>query len=142
MRALLLFLALTVSAHALTIAEISDQVATANTNWNGLGASLKSEFGAKLRARVREAFDNPQRNFFKNWWLRVTAGQLATGNGLLPANVRVSARTGLDGLLYINADLLTDCQAGETYAAVRTQLQGLPLVRKFDMDWPAPAPFP
>lgn len=136
MRAFLIALLLTVSAHALTISEISDQVAAANTNWNGLSAALKSEFSAKLRARVREAFDNPQRNFFRNWWLRVTAGQLATGNGLLPANVRVSARTGLDGLLYINADLLTDCQAGETYATVRAQLQGLPLVRKLDNEWP------
>lgn len=122
----------------MTLAELSDAVAAANTTWNGLSAALKTEFSGKLRARLREAFDDPQRDFFRKWWLRVTAAQVTAGNALLPPGVRVSARLGLDGLLYVNADLLTDCQPGETYQAAATALKARTLVRKQDNEWPAP----
>lgn len=120
----------------MTLAELSDAVAAANTNWNGLSAAIKTEFSEKLRAKLKEAFDDPQRDFFKLWWLRVTAPQVTAGNALLPPNVRVTARTGLDGLLYINADLLTDCQPGETYAQFETALKLRTLVRKQANEWP------
>lgn len=120
----------------MTLSELSDAVAAANTSWNGLSAALKTEFSAKLRARLREAFDDPQRDFFRKWWLRVTAAQVTGANALLPLNVRVTARLGLDALLYVNADLLTDCQPGETYAQFETALKARTLVRKLEIEWP------
>lgn len=124
----------------MTLQELSDAVAAANTNWNGLSAAIRQEFSDKLRARVREAFDDEQRQWLRKWWLRVTEPQVTGANALLPANVRVSARTGLDGLLYVSADLLTDCGPGETYAQFETALKLRTLVRKEDNEWPAPVP--
>lgn len=124
----------------MTLQELSDAVAAANTNWNGLSAAIRQEFSDKLRARVREAFDDEQRQWLRKWWLRVTAPQVTGANALLPAKVRVSARTGLDGLLYVSADLLTDCGPGETYAQFEVALKQRTLVRKEDNEWPAPAP--
>lgn len=126
----------------MTLSELSDQIAAANTSWNGLSAALRQEFGAIARARIREAFNDPQRDFFAKWWLRVTAAQVTAGNALLPPNVRVTARRANDGLLYVNADLLTDCQDGETYAAAKNALQARTLVRKQLNEWPVPAPGP
>lgn len=120
----------------MTLSELSDAVAAANTSWNGLSAALKTEFSAKLRAKVKEAFNDPQRDFFRLWWLRVTAAQVTAGNALLPPSVRVTARVGLDTLLYVNADLLTDCQPGETYAQFETALKARTLVRKLEIEWP------
>lgn len=121
----------------MTLSELSDAVAAANTTWNGLSTALKGEFNAGLRAQLKAAFNNPQRDFFKLWWLRVTAAQVTAGNALLPPGVRVTARLGLDGLLYVNADLLTDCQPGETYQSAATALKARTLVRKQDNEWPA-----
>lgn len=121
----------------MTLSQLSDAVAAANTTWNGLSAALKGEFNAGLRAQLKTAFNNPQRDFFKLWWLRVTAAQVTAGNALLPPGHRVTARLGLDGLLYVNADLLTDCQPGETYAAAATALKARTLVRKQLNEWPA-----
>lgn len=122
----------------MTLAELSDEIAAANTTWDELAQTLKIEFGAKALARGKEAFDNEQRDFFSKWWLRVTAAQVTGANALLPENVRVTARLGLDGLLYVNADLLADCQSGETYNAIKSQLQARTLVRKQLDEWPEP----
>lgn len=120
----------------MTLQELSDQVASANTTWNGLSAALRSEFADKLRPSLREAFDQPQRDWLRKWWLRVTAAQVTGANALLPPRVRVSARTGLDGLLYVSADLLTDCGPGETYEQFAVQMKQRTLVRKEDNEWP------
>lgn len=122
----------------MTLAELSDAVAAANTSWNGLPAELRQEILDKLRPRLREGFDGPQRNWLRKFWLRVTAAQVTGANNLLPPSVRITPRTGLDGLLYVSADLLTDCQPGETYEVIATQLKLRPLVRKEDNEWPEP----
>lgn len=122
----------------MTFAELHAAV-TAGTSWNELTDGLRHEFARKLRARLREAFDEEQRDWLGRWWLRVTPAQVTAANNLLPPNVRITPRVGLDGLLYVSADLLTDCQPGETYEAIAAPLKLRLLVRKADTDWPAAA---
>lgn len=126
----------------MTLQELSDAVAAANTSWNGLSAELKQEILDKLRPRLREGFDGPQRDWLRKFWLRVTAALVTGANNLLPPTVRITPRVGLDGLLYVNADLLTDCQPGETYEVIAAQIKARTIVRKQDNEWPEPAQNP
>ena len=103
-------------------------------------SSLSTEEQSLLSSILRPngPFTSLQRDLLHDWYLPVTSGQLAAANAALPKGIAISGRADSEGVLWVNADLLTDCaQPGDTYNAIGGLLIALPLTKKPDSDFPS-----
>ena len=85
-----------------------------------------------------DGFSDAQRAYFVKWQLEVPSEEwLAALNAKMPPpdNTIISARTGLDGTLYIGADLLSDAINGGKMAALFDDLKTLTF--RYVTEWPS-----
>lgn len=65
-------------------------------------------------------------------WLGCTQDDVDAINALLPANTRVAPLIDIEGTLFLGADLLTDCEEGQTYgnaeSLIKTLLPSEPVI--------------
>jgi hypothetical protein len=108
----------------MTLSEVATFLNASPRNWNAMTAQQRTDVLDAIKPGA-SGFNPAQRTWFKDWWLLCTPPNLAAINAALPARTRAGGLTN-GGVTYLNIDLLTDCdQAGGTYFAARSVIQGL-----------------
>lgn len=81
----------------------------------------------------------PLRRYYLNlWWLAASEQIIDDLNDIAPPNFRIEGRLGLDDVLYIGCDLLTDSVDYGPLHNMEAILTTLPITYRLPEHWPAP----
>lgn len=122
------------------VESVGDAIRTNPRPWNDLTSTEQAVLQAALMPGV-DGFTDEQRAYLGRWWLQCTQADVDAVNALIPPpeNTVITARTGLDGNLYLSADLLSDALQGKALSHTLDILKTL--VLRYQPEWPADPPF-
>lgn len=112
----------------------SGPLTVAPQSWNDLDEPTRDAFRL-----LRTVPFTPMRRYYLNlWWLAASQETVDDLNDIAPPNFRIEGRLGLDDVLYIGCDLLTDSVDYGPLNNMEAILTTLPITWYELITWPAP----